>query len=129
MSVIRETPTRLAATAVVSSSSSASLSVTTVTVSDKKGDLSLLIDISDLSELVILGDLCDPVLVSTTRTWSEFAAVPGTMPDTVERLSEIHRPTADGQWCRGCTRPGGGAPHIRWPCSIAALLAHASRPN
>lgn len=58
---MRETPTRLAATAVVSSSSSASLSVTTVTVSDAGGDLGFLIDISDLGELVILGDLCDPV--------------------------------------------------------------------
>jgi hypothetical protein len=60
MSVIRETPTRLAATAVVSSSSSASLSVTTVTVSVDEGDLGLLIDTGDLCVLIIMGELCEP---------------------------------------------------------------------
>lgn len=67
--------------------------------------------------------------MNTDGSWREFATELGTMPDVVERLSAIHRPTVDGRWCRGCTRPGGGAPHIRWPCSIAALLAHAGRPN
>jgi hypothetical protein len=66
------------------------------------------------------------VPMSAVGQWHAFAAVLATMPDVIERLSEIHRPTADGRWCRGCTTPGRGTLNTPWPCSIAALLADAS---
>ncbi len=55
--------------------------------------------------------------------WHAFAAELGTMPDVIERLSAIHRPTVDGRLCRGCTAAGRGTPYLPWPCPIAALLA------
>jgi hypothetical protein len=58
--------------------------------------------------------------------WRAFAAELGTMPDVIERLSAIHRPTADGRHCRACTTPGRGTPNTPWPCPIAALIADAS---
>jgi hypothetical protein len=60
-------------------------------------------------------------------TWHDIAAELGTMPDVIERLSEIHRLTVDGRYCRACTTPGGGTPMIKWPCPMATLAADASR--
>jgi hypothetical protein len=101
-----------------------------------------------MGELVELGELCDPELrvtahshpesqsamntghVHTTATerWHAFAAELGTMPDVIERLSAIHRPTVDGRLCRGCTAAGRGTPYLPWPCPIAALLAAGGPP-
>ncbi len=46
------------------------------------------------------------------------------MPDLAERLAEAHRPDAHGQ-CVGCTRPGVGTAHVRWPCGLYRLATEA----
>ncbi len=52
----------------------------------------------------------------TCLDWRAFIAVLAAMPDLVERLMAAHTPTLDGRWCKGCTTPGRGTPHGRWPC-------------
>jgi hypothetical protein len=59
--------------------------------------------------------------------WRAFIAVLAAMPDLVERLMAAHTPTLDGRWCKGCTTPGRGTPHGRWPCVFAVLAAEAAR--
>ncbi len=62
----------------------------------------------------------------TAKEWRSFAAELGTMPDVIERLTEVHRPTVDGRHCRACTTPGRGTPMIKWPCPIAVLAREAA---
>ena len=51
------------------------------------------------------------------------------MPDLAERIAEAHRPDAHGQ-CIGCTRPGVGTAHVRWPCGLYRLATEAAgRPT
>jgi hypothetical protein len=47
------------------------------------------------------------------------------MPDLAERLAEAHHPDAHGH-CVGCTRPGVGTAHVRWPCGLYRLATEAT---
>jgi hypothetical protein len=67
--------------------------------------------------------------MTTEVDWRAFIAVLAAMPDLVERLMAAHTPTLDGRWCKGCTTPGRGTPHGRWPCVFAVLAAEAARAH
>lgn len=58
--------------------------------------------------------------------WHSFAAELSTMPDVIERLTAVHRPTVDGRFCRACTTPGRGTPRVPWPCPLAVLARDAA---
>jgi hypothetical protein len=51
------------------------------------------------------------------------------MPDLAERLAEAHHSDDHGH-CVGCTRPGVGTAHVRWPCGLYRLATEAiERPT
>jgi hypothetical protein len=59
------------------------------------------------------------------RLCSSAAAFIAAQPDGPERLLALHTPDAAGH-CRGCTTPGYGTPHGRWPCAPVLLAGAAT---
>jgi hypothetical protein len=59
--------------------------------------------------------------------WDHFARELATMEDAVTRLLMWHVPDPDTGRCTGCTTPGRGTPHLRWPCALWTLARSAQR--